>query len=66
MTFWTLFPPKRPTLSKTSLDLLLILGLMALFYGQPLLNPLRMSYGGDGMSLFLPSLTHYRHAVFNG
>ncbi len=66
MTFWTLFPPKRPTLSKTTLDLLLILGLMALFYGQPLLNPLRMSYGGDGMSLFLPALTHYRHAVFNG
>ncbi|HNY26322.1 MAG TPA: hypothetical protein PLA90_07710 [Candidatus Sumerlaeota bacterium] len=66
MTFWTLFPPKRPTLSKTTLDLLLILGLMVLFYGQPLLNPFRMSYGGDGMSLFLPALTHYRHAVFNG
>jgi hypothetical protein len=66
MTFWTLFPPKRPSLSKTSLDLLLILGLMALFYGQPLLNPTRMSYGGDGMSLLLPALTHYRHAVFNG
>ena len=63
---WTLFPRKRPTISKTTLDLLLIFGFMAIFYGQPLLNPMKMSYGGDGMSLFLPSLEHYRQAMYHG
>ncbi len=63
---WTLFPRKRPTISKTTLDLLLIFVLMALFYGEPLLNRVKMSYGGDGMSLFLPSLEHYRQSVYNG
>ena len=63
---WSLFPTKRPTLSKTSVDLLSLFGLLCLFYAQPLLNPLRISYGGDGFSLFLPSLFHYRHAMYSG
>jgi hypothetical protein len=63
---WRLFPTQRPTLSKTSLDLLLIFGLMLLFYANPLLDRAKMSYGGDAMSLFLPAHVHYREAIFNG
>lgn len=63
---WRLFPTQRPTLSKTSLDLLLIFGLMLAFYADPLLDRTKMSYGGDAMRLFLPAHVHYREAIFNG
>ncbi|MBN1866139.1 hypothetical protein JW916_02485 [Candidatus Sumerlaeota bacterium] len=63
---WSLFETKRPTLSKTSVDLLALFGVMCLFYAQPFLNPTRISYGGDGMSLFLPSLHYYRDAMYEG
>jgi hypothetical protein len=52
--------------SKTTLDLLLILGLTALFYGQPILNPALTSLGGDGFSLFVPAFAHYMRSMFEG
>jgi hypothetical protein len=63
---WSLFPTKRPTLSKTSLDLLLLLGLLLLFYSNPLLSPSKTSYGGDGLSLFTPSVAHYCRSMYLG
>ena len=63
---WSLFPAKRPTLSKTSLDLLLLLGLLFLFYSEPLLDPTKTSYGGDGLSLFTPSMAHYCRSMYLG
>lgn len=63
---WRLFPTQRPTLSKTSLDLLLIFGMLLLFYADPLLDRDKMSYGADAMRLFLPAHVHYREAIFNG
>jgi hypothetical protein len=63
---WSVFPTKRPTISKTTLDLLLLFALLTLFYYIPFLHPRLMSYGGDGFSLLLPALEHYRRAVFNG
>ncbi|MFW6303312.1 MAG: hypothetical protein ACOC2L_01710, partial [Candidatus Sumerlaeota bacterium] len=63
---WLIFRRRRITFSKTTLDLILIFFLMLLFYGQPLLNPTRMSFGGEAMNLFLPALEHYREAVYHG
>ena len=63
---WTLFPAKRSSVSKTTVDLLLLTGLMALFYGPPFLDPTLTSYGGDGLSLFAPALQHYRLAMYDG
>ena len=63
---WNVFPTKRPTVSRTTGDLLLLLGLVVLFYGNPLLIPSVTSYGGDGFSLFLPSTDLYRQALYNG
>ncbi|MFP4379942.1 MAG: hypothetical protein ACLFUS_05500 [Candidatus Sumerlaeia bacterium] len=63
---WSLFPTTRPSFSKTSLDLLFLLGLLILFYGDPFLNPSTTSFGGDGLSLFLPASTHYIRSMHLG
>ena len=63
---WHLFPTKRPKVSLTTVDLLVLFGLMVLFYGNPLLHPALMSYSGDALRLFLPGLDLYRNSMYHG
>lgn len=63
---WHLFPTKRPKISLTTIDLLVLFGLMVLFYGNPLLHPMYASYSGDAFSLFLPALDLYRDSMYQG
>lgn len=63
---WTLFPTKRPSLSGTTLDILLLIGLCVLFYHDPLLHPDKISLGGDGLSLFVPAVKHYSESLYLG
>ncbi|HBF33345.1 TPA: hypothetical protein DDW35_02150, partial [Candidatus Sumerlaeota bacterium] len=63
---WNIFPTKRPTFSKATLDMLILFLLILLFYGRPYLEFYRTSYGGDSLSLFVPAAYHYAHALYEG
>ena len=63
---WNLFPARRPSISRTTIGLSFLFILMVIFYGPQFLNPARISYGGDGFSLFLPAIDLYRQAMYEG
>ncbi len=63
---WLIYRRRKISFSKTTVDLILIFLVVLFFYGSPVLNPSRMSLSGESMDYFVPSLEHFRQAVYHG